>query len=164
MNETLHSYVKCIKQLHCRMLLMCCYLLFLVPYLPRSASSTSSTVQGFLHFHQQWKYHSAENWILITSSCPALHGHFRGNVSFFIITISQCQSLTDFYCSTKTSSWALPPALAGWTPHYWGTTASSPVSHHTFHSVQWCLKKTRTRIKYITRQTQIPACILQCSP
>lgn len=29
--------------------------------------------------------------------------------------------------------------------------ASSPVSHHKFHSVQWCLKETEMRIKSITQ-------------
>lgn len=40
----------------------------------------------------------------------------------------------------QTSSCSLPLALAGWTPRYWGMKASSLVSHHTCHSVLWCLK------------------------
>lgn len=94
---------------------------------------------------------------VITFSTPVkIQFSWKLNSHHVILPSSPWAFLKCFLCSTNTSSWALPPALAEWTPHYWGTTASSLVSHHKFHSVQWCLKQTRRRIQFITWQKLNP--------
>lgn len=62
--------------------------------------------------------------------------------------------LTQSPISLHASCWAVPPAWAEWTPHYWGKTVSSPASHRWLHSVQWCLKKWKMKQRWGKIQTE----------
>lgn len=126
--------LKCISKTYWPVLLTSCYLLF-IGSLPALNCLTVLTLPVIVNI-------LLDSYDVIQP--PTLNWHFREIVYFiFLLSVSMWEL-------QKLPLWTLPPALAEWTPHYWGTMASSPASHRMFHSALWCLKKTRTRIKFVT--------------